>query len=293
MRTRILLLAVGTLGLFLCMSTEGAEPSGARSAPAQAEHEQLPTHLRWVLENATSRPPPEVRREVRLEDKSWLMREYRRQPTLSQRVASAWMLAYLGDDEVFRLFSEGLRLGRGNRWIDESELVGVNEQLYGMGVIAQTNELAFQFLKDAINPEWWRKECKWRVKWREPRKGAYLAEIAGNSAFAVHALGLSGRAEAGVILDRMKKEGCNYVSPKDPRDHWNLDTEAYTAKRFLEVNRKMGREAFRDGLFGSEFKRFSLEWRKSEFEWCHPKDEAPWLWRDLDHYFEVAEKMGD
>lgn len=296
--TQVCLLGVGLLGLGLFASAEGAEPAKPGSPKSQAEHVELPMHLRWVRENATSRPPPEVRREVRAEDKWWLIREYRRQRGLNERVASSWLLAYLGDDEVFRLFSERLRLGRGSRWIEESELAGLDEQLYAMGIVAQTNDLAFDFLKEAINPVWWKRERKWRVKWREPGSDAYLAEIAGRAESAIKALGLSARAEAGILLDSLRQKGCDYVSPEDPREQWSLAPAAYTAKRFLEVSRKMGREAFRDGLFGSEFRRFSLEWRKSEegmewYEWCTPKEKFPWMWRNMDRHFKDAEDRGD
>ncbi len=217
------------------------------------------------------------------------MQEYRRQSKPSQRIAVAWLLAYVGDDEVFRLFAEVLRLGPGSRAIDQGSFGIFTELLYGMGVMAQTNDLAFQFLTEAINPDWWKRERKWREKGERP--GVNVALASGS----LHALGLSARPEAGVILDRMKKEGCKYVSPNDPRENTNFAVDVHEAKRYLEVSRKMGRQAFRDDLFGAEFKRYSMEWRKSEegmkwLEWSHPRDAWPWIWEDVDAYFKFLER---
>ncbi len=289
MMTRTLLLGLGILAYVFFGSAEGAEGLTSGSGGSQEEQAELPAHLRWARRNPDRRPPPGARREVRPEDKRWLMREYRRQSKPSQRVASTWLLAYVGDDEVFRLFSEALRLGPGSRRIDGSEWGGVRALLHGMGVMAQTNDQAFQFLVGAINPDWWRKERKWREISEAPGRNAVLASV------AVQVLGLSARSEAGVILDRMKKEGCNYVSPKDPREHRNLNTDAYTAKLYLEVSRKMGRDAFRYGLFGGEFERLSKEWKRSEqglnwLEWCCPKDRWPDMWEDISAYFERTER---
>ncbi len=78
-------------------------------------------------------------------------------------------------------------------------------------------------------------------------------------------------------------------------ENTNFAVEAYKAKRYLEVGRKMGRQAFRDGLFGAEFKRYSMEWRRSEeglkwLEWSQPRDAWPWIWKDLDAYFKFIER---
>ncbi len=262
------------LGFALIRGAEGAEPLRARARQSQLKPTELPTHLKWVREHPTWRPPPEIRREARAEDKGWLMREYRFQNTPRRRHASGWLLAYIGDDDVFRLFSDALRLGPGSRTPDASEYGMFNQLLCGMGVMAQTNDLAFQFLKDAINPDWWRKERKWTSMWKYPRKEISLASS------AVHALGLSGRAEAGDILDRMRQEGFNYLSPRDAREGHGLNWAAYKAKQYLEASQKMGRQASRDGLFGQEFMRHMREWRRSEegldwLEWCSPKIRSP------------------
>ncbi len=280
----------------LCLALLGGSDAGgmlrAGEGRLAAKPNELPSHLKWVREHPSLRPPPEIRRAVRAEDEDWLILEYRRQPTLPQRAASAWLLAYVGDDEVFRLFSETLRLGPGREPIDRSAMGNCYELLFAMGVMAQTNDLAFQFLKEAGNPDWWAKERKWREKREDVQENVNLA------ATAVYALGLSARSEVDVILDRVRAEGFRYVSPTDPRANSHRGIEVYTAKRYLGISRKMGLQAFRDGLFGSEFKRYSMEWRKSEegmkwFEWCCPKDRWPDLWRDRDAFFEQAEKTSD
>ena len=268
------ILGIGVLGFALLGSVEGAELPRARPSQSPVKPSELPTHLKWVREHPTWRPPPEIRREARPEDKGWLMREYRFQNTPRRRHASGWLLAYIGDDDVFRLFSDALRLGPGSRTPDASEYGMFSELLRGMGLMAQTNDLAFQFLKDAINMDWWRKERKWTSIWKDPRKEFFLASS------AVQALGLSGRAEAGAIFDRMRHEGFNYQSPRDARDGRELNWAVYKAKQYLEASRKMGQQASRDGLFGEEFMRHMREWRRSEeglewFEWCSPKIRSP------------------
>ncbi len=292
MITRILLLAIGILCSAFFGRAAGAEPLVAGSSPTEAKPSELPTHLQWTRDNPDKRPPPEVRRAVRAEDKAWLMREYHGQPKRGTRIAIAWLLAYVGDDEVFRLFSEALTLGPGSKTPDKGNLGVCFELLFGMGVMAQTNELAFQFLTQAIDHEWWKRERTWREKGETPSGNGFLAGA------SVWALGLTARSEAGVILDRIRTEGWNNLSSKDPRERYDVAANAYEAKRYLEISRKMGGQAFRDGLFGAEFKRYSLEWRKSEeglkwLEWACPKDGWPWIWKDLDAHHKFLESRFD
>ena len=288
MITRIQILGIGVLSLLLFGGTKAAD----REVASEATPVALPLHLQWAREHVDQRPPPEVRSAVRPEDKEWLMRMYRNQPKANQRVAFTWMLAYIGDDDVFKLFSDRLRLGPGSRVIETDDFWELEVLLDGMGVMAQTNDLGFRFLTNAISPDWWRKERKWREKREQVGRYGTLASS------AVCALGLSARAEAGIIFDRMRKEGCNYVSPNNPRENRNLARDVYTGKRYLEVSRKMGKGAFRDGLFGPEFKRCSMEWRKSEegmewFAWCTPKDKFPGTWKNLGRVFEDMERRFD
>ncbi len=286
---RVLLLGIGLLSFVLFGGATAAERLAAGSAASRVPQGEFPARLQWARDNPNRRPPPEVRRDVRTEDKEWLIQAYRSQPKANQRIAIVWLLACVGDDEVFRLFSEALRFGPGAQTLDEGSVGVFTELLHGMGVMAQTNDLAFQFLTEAINPDWWRKERKWRVTSEQPGENESLAWM------SVEVLGLSARSEAGVMLDRIKRESAGYVPPKDPRENWAPGSNVYTAKRYLEVSRKMGRQAFRDGLFGSEFKRYSLEWRRSEegmkwLEWWIPRDQLPELWRDVEKFFENSER---
>ncbi len=191
MMTRIVLAGVGMLGFALLAGAAGFDPAGDASTQLQAQRGELPMHLRWVLDNPNRRPPPGIRREARVADKIWLMREYRRQPTVYQRLASAWLLAYIGDDEVFRLFSEDLRLGPTNQPVSMNDSYVLGEQLVAMGVMAQTNDLAFEFLRRAISPEWWRTERKWK---EDPRLSNMNARLTGSAGIA---LGVSGRPGGG------------------------------------------------------------------------------------------------
>ena len=289
---RIYFLAIQMLDVVFLAGAITVAQTATNSAASQAQLMELPGHLRWARENPSGRPPPEVRRAVRAEDKAWLMGEYRNQPRPSQRIASVWLLAYIGDDEVFRLFSEALRLATGTQPSEKVDVGKFTELLLGMGVVAQTNDLAFEFLTEAINRDWWATERRWKVSSLGRGENEAMAYL------SILGLGLSTRAEVGVILDRIRKESANYVPPKGPRESWRPGLNVYTAKRYFEVSRKMGRQAFRDGLFGSEFKRYSLEWRRSEeglrwLEWCVPRNELPELWRDVEGFFRRAEELGD
>jgi hypothetical protein len=264
------------------LAAEEGQGQKSASTPGLAEH------LRWALAHPQDRPPNELLVRARPEDRNWLLRRFHRCSLPMDKVPYAWLLAYIGDDEGSRALEATFRGKPGEPRFEFDEMNGFLSMIQAMGVMAQTNQAAFDFLKKAIRPEWWRKERKWRVKEDEPAVTPMLV------AKAMAALGLTGRKEAEEMVLELRRDERRYVFPEDPKRFAHFRTGIYMAKLYLEVSKRMGLRAFREGLFGPEFKRLSLAWRLSPeglewLEWQSPKEHVPWVWKDITNYCYMAE----
>jgi hypothetical protein len=277
--TRALGWVAAVCGLWLLRGLAGEEDKGQKSASTPGLAEQL----RWASAHAGERPPNELLVRVRPEDKPRLLAQFHRCSCPAEKVPYAWLLAYIGDDEAFRALEGTFRGKPGEPPLDFGVLGSFSSMMEAVGVMAQTNELAFGFLKKAIRPDWWRKERKWRVTEDDP------AAIPTVVSQAIWALGLTGRREADEMVLELRRDERKYIFPEDPKRFTSFRTDIYIAKRYLEVSKRIGLQAFREGLFGPEFTRLSLAWRLSPeglewWEWVCPKSESPRIWKNITNF---------
>jgi hypothetical protein len=219
--------------------------------------------------------------QVQPKDKPWLLKRFRHPRRLRDRVAAAWLLGYIGDDEVFRVLSEYVLYAPSERAVSDEDLGAFTAPLRALGITAQTNAAALAFLKQAVSPGWWRKNRHWRQTRMEISAGPALAGV------AIEALGLTGRREAEQFLDQLTEEDLRYVFPEDKKQVWTYESSLCQAKCYLRVCQQMGLAGFRAHLFDAEYHRLALAWRKSEeglrlLEKQYPKDRYPEIWRRVD-----------
>jgi hypothetical protein len=171
-------------------------------------------------------------------------------------------MAYLGGEDVRTLFIDCLRQdGSALEW--SRDHYWFRDLVIALGLVAQRDDTAFKYLTNAVVPEAW---SHLRVPdWGQGEEVSYHQVMATE---AIQGLGLSGRTEAGVMLEAWRK--C------EPGWSQEVGTDAFRISVYLamvkwQVVHRMGVEEYRRKMWKRERGEVAVAWRLSPegMEWYH------------------------
>lgn len=184
-------------------NTPKAAPSAGRDKIARQNTFQKGADLRFesILTNKNRIPNRAILRSLTLNDEEALLGEYQRTPTTDLR-SLTWALAAAGGDAAAAVLQRSLTEGRGDLEIDSEEFGILHNHLLALGFISARSDLAYRFLTEATQADYWGRHRAWRHA--EPE-----VEAAMNirlASLAISSLGLSGRDDVESQLENLKSQ---------------------------------------------------------------------------------------
>ena len=247
--------------------TAQAEKAGAKLSEAG-----IPAHLKTILENRRSFPPRLSRTNTFPADEIILLKAYQATTNLADRYSLTWALSQIGGDATVATFEHALtdefarqtlRRGMTARDFDESDYM--HGLVYALGFLAVRNDKAFTLLQKGVDPWFWHKNVRWQSDYGADNYGI----LAGRS---IVGIGISGRAEASVLLEKLKDTRLTNDTDPGPyrRTLWDglMDAAFYNWLIHAE-----GREAF-ERHFSSDSDVFDHDGRFRK--WQASEDGKKW-----------------
>lgn len=196
-----------------------------------------------ILAHPTEMPALSTLAKLKPADEDGLLIEYQRKTNMFERIALVWSLAYIGGDASLAAFrhtltdefaGRQLSSGHGEETSNEANLM--HQLIWAIGVAAQKNDTALDFLKQGTDPWFWQKNVKWKSNYFADNYGI-LAET------AMTAIGMSGRREVPEIFEALTK--LPLINEADPNVlKRTLNGALVDAAFFNSIVREEGHEGF-------------------------------------------------
>ena len=234
--------------------------------PGEAQAETIPAHLLPLMDVPGCRtfyPPWELLTKLTVEDKALLMREYRNRSNAADRAAIVRALAHLGGDDVVDLFIYSLSLEFSGRELTttvdgrENEEVALMKLVSALGILSAKNDAAYAFLKQGIDPSFWKVSVQWRSKLGNETYGVLTA-------LSIQALGMSGRQEIRPLLERLRNTDLvNRTGGNEPGAR-TFYGDVVTAAFYNDLVEKRGVEFFHRKWADGELERYWEGWSHTD-----------------------------
>jgi hypothetical protein len=245
----------------------------------RSEEQETEDRLAEILAQPQEFPASDVLARLRPEDTAKLLRAYHRLKLPSKRDGIAIALGFAGGGGALRALTNTLTVEFAGWKLAERDSTAMLNVLTGVAVLAQENDQAFRFMKDAIALKTWQRIRRWKST--DPDRDTGMDGVF--IAISIQALGLTGRPEAATLIRGLRSENYGVRSPNGQTRHFkgNLLEAAFRLSRF----EKMGREAFRAQMFGPAAERSLAEWKRTPegvdwYRWAFPPGEHPRMWKD-------------
>ncbi|MBM3883582.1 MAG: hypothetical protein FJ387_28400 [Verrucomicrobia bacterium] len=154
-------------------------------------------------------------------------------------------------------------------------MAALESSLHALGVLGQDNDAAYRFLKAATEAGTWKCVRKWKS--RDPTDEAYLDDALRG--VSIGALGLTGREEVPALLRKLKELDPPSASGGEPGAFRGA---LCGAARHYDLYVKLGKQRFRQVLYGPDYDGLQDEWRQSPvgrewLDWAYPFRKIPSL----------------
>lgn len=170
----------------------------------QSEPQIAPSRLQPILNNRREVPSATIRAKLLPSDEVILLRAYQGTTNLQDRNSLTWSLAYIGGDTTTAAFEHALTdefagrlLRRVKMTNDFDESDSLHDTVFALGILAIRNDKAFALLQKGTDSWFWQKSVRWQSDYGTDNYGI----LAGRS---IQALGISGRPEVAVLLEKLK-----------------------------------------------------------------------------------------
>jgi hypothetical protein len=214
---------------------------------------RLPTNsaeaIRVLTQFRTICPPYAVVAQLRTNDEKAIIQLYN-ESELIMRTSYISALAAIGGDASAECLRQTLTADYQQRALSVDESIVMAYCMTGMGYVAARSSLAYDFLKEAVSPQYWEKVRTWR-------QDAPASEDFENDRFAglaVVGLGQSARPEVPELLERLK------LQDQRTRSLGSFVDAAF----FWDLAQQKGPEAPLKMALGRSTLTEFLRWRQSE-----------------------------
>ena len=223
-------------------SLEAPQPSKPELAPQIQECMAQPKH----------RPKMTGLTPVDAAGEEFLIQKYREIDAITNKAGLIRLMAYTGGDKVFEVFAHTLTNELAGRALtrEEAGIVGYMPQL--MGILARRSDLAFEFLKTGMEPDFWRQNISWKTQIEEEQPRVLCGSC-------LKGLALSGRPGVKEIITSLRSQTESpYVR--------TISGSIVTSVFIIDLTEKFGIESFMDGVYTADInvmmKAFG-EWTKT------------------------------
>lgn len=188
------------------LASEPSAPGGDNRGD-DSSRKLSPVVLR-LLEDGSRFPRTAQLESLTTNDVAALVAAYGRTESITNKIAIAWTLAFVGDKDGFELLSNSLvRDYQGCHFDHPREPATLNELPWFMGMLADVDPRALAFLRNGVEPKFWRA----RVGWAGP--GSDPAVALARS--AIRGLAASGHPEAWQTVLNLVSNPPPWFSPAD------------------------------------------------------------------------------
>ncbi|MEK7676106.1 MAG: hypothetical protein AAB676_09775 [Verrucomicrobiota bacterium] len=229
---------------------------------------ELPARLRWI------RVPPDVQVRydqlltLKADDKPILRRYFQSEPKIAMRRGAVWSLVFLGDESSVNLITNTLGNNTFRPTLDEFDMRGISTMVLGLGFLGRTNDAAYAFLRQGIDPSFWEGFRKWKRE-NESDDEVMNARLV---AYCVGALGVTARPEAkNLIADLQRRK---YSTSLPDGQQWRHYEDICAAIAYYEMQERLGWENFQKRFFSRNSGLYA-EWGQTESGKCHRR----WAWQ--------------
>jgi hypothetical protein len=207
-------------------------------------------------------------------DKPALILQIQRTTNHLQKVYLAEALSRFQDDEAASAIIELLREGFTGVNLDNEQEPGLYGGISGvvlaLGHTARKSDVAYEFLKEGINPDFWSGLVNWESKIKENL-------CAGYASLAIQGLGKSGRPEVPQILQELKKRDQIIRTPNPEHSSQRAGGIATAARLHSNALREQS------GLPKVDFE----EWRQTP----EGKEWTDWAQAEIDKFLEYMRSV--
>jgi hypothetical protein len=239
----------------------GTEQAGLRQQWIQETKTPLPGHIVEMIQRPDRPPAAGVIEQLTKVDEPILLDLYQRAPSLLEKRALTWALAYAGTEKAVAVLThaltdeytgETLTGGFPDRTDEEGVLINT---VSALGLLAAEYDSAWNFLLKGVDPWWWNETVQWSSV-RGDRAAGMLASV------SIQALAFTGRPEVPDLLQKMKEqEPVNRVA--GPGEAGTRLAGSISSAAFYDyLIRKEGMDYFRNNLLGMEDDTF-VDWKQS------------------------------
>jgi hypothetical protein len=222
----------------------------------------LSEYARSIIENWAEMPDLTKIGQLTPEEKRILVEAYRREPVLVKRRSLTFALGFGEVEKAVELFKhtltdefKGQKISRGPD-IGTDALSAMYRTLEMLGILANKHDSALAFLKEGVDPVFWKKKALWTSDFEADQYGI----LAGNS---IVSIGMSGRPEVPIFLAGLQDQPLiNTVDTSKFRR--TFDGSLVDAACFYDIVTQRGYGFIMDAYKNGTGMQYFQEWLQTE-----------------------------
>lgn len=237
-----------------------------KTATLHSTNSELTAMIQECMAQPKHRPTMTGLTPVDAAGEEFLIQKYREIDAITNKAGLIRLMAYTGGDKVFEAFAHTLtnELAGCALTRDEAGIVGYMPQL--MGILARRSDLAFEFLKTGMEPDFWRQNISWKTQIEEEQPRVLCGSC-------LKGLALSGRPGVNEIITSLRSQTESpYVR--------TISGSIVTSVFIIDLTEKFGIESFMDGVYTADINVMM----KAFGEWTKTPNGSAWRawWQKVD-----------